>query len=138
MDPITVTTTHDISISQVRNLLCCALEGGSNYWYRIDNQVLPPGTVFDDFKEGGKAQDPENYWHWAQLIPTLEGGSLLISAPGEQYGPRVLNLEAIKRGLQLLADNHPAVFADVVDENEDAQTGDIFLQLCLFGEVILG
>jgi hypothetical protein len=32
----------------------------------------------------------------------------------------------------------PRHFADVLNENDDAGTGDVFLQCCLFGEIIFG
>ena len=47
-------------------------------------------------------------------------------------------MDAIEQGIQLLERLYPGLFADFIKENEDATTGDIFLQLCLYGEVIYG
>ena len=33
---------------------------------------------------------------------------------------------------------YPSHYADLVEENDDAETGDIWLQLAVFGEVIYG
>lgn len=33
---------------------------------------------------------------------------------------------------------YPRHWADVLAENDDATTGDVFLQCCLFGECIFG
>jgi hypothetical protein len=51
---------------------------------------------------------------------------------------RARRLHAIKNGL-VVCDNcdNPAskTFADFLKEDDDATTGDVFLQCCLFGEV---
>ena len=133
-------TSVNLDINVIRGLLCSAFEGGSNYWYFIDRWELRPGLTLDDFKEGG-SQQPDNYWHWSQLIPTTAGCSLFITdREDEGANPKEyqLNLEAIRRGLKFMADDYPKHFADVVNENDDAETGDVFLQCCLFGEVIYG
>lgn len=49
-----------------------------------------------------------------------------------------LTLDGIKKGLAKMAKEYPRDFADLVEENDDAITGDIFLQLAVFGEVIYG
>lgn len=68
----------------------------------------------------------------------------------ESAPPRILSLESIQQGLDLMAkglldgkdkpvkDHYLQHFADFLAGNDDATTGDIFLQLCLFGEVIYG
>jgi hypothetical protein len=37
-----------------------------------------------------------------------------------------------------MAADYPRHFADLVNENDDADTGDAFVQCCVFGEVIYG
>jgi hypothetical protein len=51
-----------------------------------------------------------------------------------------LNKAAIIRGKELMATDpqYSSHYADVLRENDDADTGDVFLQLCLFGEVVYG
>lgn len=123
----------------IKGLLCSAFEGGSNYWYFIDNEKteFAAGITFDDFREGGKQQDPNDYWHWCQLIPMTPGCALWIGDKDDDEAElRKLDLDAIERGLQLLRDKHPRHWADFVTGNDDADTGDTFLQLCLFGEVV--
>jgi hypothetical protein len=126
----------DFTLDRVCGLLCCAFEGGSNYWYRdakIDR--LPDGYVRADFKVGGRHEQAlGSYWHWIQAVPVLGGE---VSFIHEEDEPRaVLGREQLARGLELLkATRH---WADFVDENDDADTGDAFLQLCVFGEVVYG
>ena len=49
-----------------------------------------------------------------------------------------LNLEVVKKGLEIMATKYPKHFADFIAENEDAGTGDIALQCMLFGEAKYG
>jgi hypothetical protein len=132
----------EISDDIIRNLLCCAFEGGSNYWYLIDRKVLPPVTTIADYREGGSRQPKDNYWHWSQLIPLDEGGALVITAKeaDEIDGKKewTLNREAIRRGCEIMAQKYPQHWGDAIGGSEDATTGDVFLQCCLFGTLVFG
>lgn len=125
---------------KVRNLLCCAFEGGSNYWYVIVKYEYPEGREAVDYAEGGGAQDPKMYWHRAELLPTHEGGAVIIRSVDndEINGAKQWRLDwaALKRGLDVMSTKYPRHFANFVADNEDADTGDVFLQCCLFGEVV--
>jgi hypothetical protein len=114
------------------DLLCCAFEGGSNYWYRIDKEVYPEG------KKDGDVKFPHIN------LPLLKGGALLISTGGDHPNPKTkkdlwrLDRAALEKGWLLMITDAPGHYADAVDGNFDACTGDVYLQLCLFGEVIFG
>jgi hypothetical protein len=122
-----------ISVSQGRisDLLCNAFEGGSNYWYLITSQKKPPVLSF-------RSDVKEVYPHLD--YPLNEGGSLKIQdMEGENRKKRyTLDLEAVKRGLEIMARDYPRHWADFISENDDGDTGDVFLQCCLFGEAIYG
>ena len=49
-----------------------------------------------------------------------------------------LTLEIIKKGLITMAKKEPQHFADLLSDNDDNTTGDVFLQCCLFGKVVYG
>ena len=49
-----------------------------------------------------------------------------------------ITLDNIRRGLELMRDEYPRHWADLVEENDDLITGDVFLQLAVFGELIYG
>jgi len=116
-----VQTYTTITEERVKDLLCCAFEGGSNYWYFIQSYNHPNGVL------------PKMEF-WYLDLPLLEGGSLTITAEGQP--PKKLDLESIQRGLKLLPEKCPRQWADFIAEDEDAITGDCFLQLCLYGEVL--
>lgn len=135
-------TQIEVSADLIRGLLCTAFEGGSNYWYEIIDQKYPPGTKRADFSEGGRLQDPKEYWHWCQLIPTFEGGALIItSTEGDEINGAkqwTLDRDAITRGLAVMSEKYPKHYGDAIGETGDAITGDVFLQCCLFGDIIYG
>lgn len=135
---VTTTITTTVTDKQISELLCCAFEGGSNYWCMIENYRLAKGYSMDDFRVGGKHQDPGDYFHPCQLVPLHEGCSIVISC--EDYtndgNAWELDRECLERGLRLLSAQHPRHWADFIDDNSDAITGDVFLQLALFGEIV--
>lgn len=131
----------EIPIKRVQDLLCNAFEGGSNYWYLIEEFHKP--TRFDhyswDAPEPGRAQEVFKHLDY----PTNPGGYLIVSdakLEGEidKVSKRRLNLASIEEGLKVMAEKYPRHFADFMTEHDDAITGDVFLQCCLFGEVVYG
>ena len=49
-----------------------------------------------------------------------------------------ITLDDVKKGLELMREQYPRHWADLVEESEDLVTCDIWLQLTAFGEVIYG
>jgi hypothetical protein len=130
-----IPTTVNVSKKRVADLLISAFEGGSNYWYRIEEFVRPPKRDF--------VFDAEHVYRHAEY-PLSTGGALKIS---DLYGVdgdekrktvKVLGLPEIEEGLRVFARIYPIHFANFVAENDDAVTGDVFLQVCLFGEIVYG
>lgn len=50
MTEITITTSVTIPEERIKDLLCNALEGGANYWYKIEGYNYPEGTDKASFK----------------------------------------------------------------------------------------
>lgn len=124
---------HKITWDQIRNLLCSALEGGSNYWYTIDKFVPPEG--------GARPWPGEDHIFRHLDYPCMPGGSLVIEArdndhPKEAFKP--VNRETLVEGMKLMARNYTQHFADFVGESDDACTGDVFLQCACLGELVYG
>jgi hypothetical protein len=46
----------------------------------------------------------------------------------------MLDIKVIKAGLKIMAKKYPRYFADIVNGDADEETGDVFLQCCLFGK----
>lgn len=129
--PFKFKVTREINIEDVSSLLCSALEGGSSYWYEIAEFIEPPTL---DYRT-----DPQTVSRHLDY-PLSTGGALIIDdvEGDKEYSGKRLDRESIARGLQVMAEKEPQHFADLLAENADATTGDVFLQCCLFGEVIFG
>lgn len=121
----TIAVPQNITVQRIKDLLCCAIEGGSNYWCETMD------------RKGGITQKQAEY---RQDVPFVEGGWLEV-VPYEDDGKGKkfrLDLDTIKKGLTIFAEKYPRHFGDFVQENDDAETGDVFLQCCCFGEAIYG
>ena len=136
----TISVPQEISEDQVRGLLCSALEGGSNYWYCNTDHRLRDDLKYEDFQAGG-SQTLDEYWHPYELIPFVEGCALVIEADTtdcEKLEKYTLDRASMQRGLKLMAEQYPHHFYNFINEDDDAETGDVFLQLSLFQKVIFG
>ena len=96
MKSISIQITKEIPLYRIACLLCSALEGGSNYWYQIDQCIEPPKIDFQ--------LDPDTVYKHIDY-PLNEGGALIISdLEGEEdYSNKRLDLESIKKGLEVMA-----------------------------------
>lgn len=131
----TIAISNRVAFSEIENLLTSAFEGGSNYWYFITGKKAPKKwSYWGEYNEAKQKFLP---------LYVLNGGSLKIidnEADDQSGGKKVytLDMHAIENGLQVMASNFANHFADVMSGNTDAETGDVFLQCCLFEDVIYG
>ena len=135
---IKATVTYDITRQRIADLLSCAIEGGSNYWYVIDKFIKPKKVLKLD--ESGEEEDEKDIFRYMHY-PLSPGGSIVIADREEPEDERegfTLNLTTIESGIRTMAKEYPKHFADFINENDDAITGDVFLQCCLFGEIVYG
>lgn len=74
-------------------------------------------------------------YYWARDRALDGGGYTITEYDGAAYR---LDREKIARGLGLMAAQHPRHFCRVVDGSADHVTGDVLIQLALFGELKYG
>lgn len=109
----------------IENMLVGAFEGGSNYWAVIEKKV--PGSPAYTNKYVTERS--------AISCAMSPGGHVVFSVQGDEdmAGKRFhLNLRKIESGLRVMLREEPTHFADMMAENDDATTADVFLQCCLF------
>lgn len=126
---LVITVPIEIKLERIADLLCCAFEGGVGYWATIVDMTAP--------------SKPKRYLGPAYCDYPITGGTITIRVDGEEpssepIGLYVLDLFAIDRGLKAMAVKYPHHFAAFMTENEDAATGDVFVQCCCFEEVRYG
>lgn len=124
---VTTTTPVEINSDLIRDSLCLAFEGGSNYWYAELGKGAPPTEDISSV-----------LYSWVYSWPTCGGSVTLMDVEGDTGEPLTLDGQAIARGLQSMADKYPRHLHDLLTEDGDAETGDVFLQCCLFGEIVYG
>lgn len=135
-DHVTVNITLGISRQRIASLLVGAFEGGSNYWLRSiesqwDSKFGKPRPILD---EGDEKPDI-----WKCYDYPLQAGGKVVCVDAEGDGKEyTLDLDAIHKGLAAMAQKCPRHFGDFISGGDDATTSDVFLQCCLFGEIVYG
>lgn len=124
---IIVSYTREVKIpfKRIWDLLVTAFEGGSNYWIRYVELTSNPENL-DNIDAG------------FDLYNAIlnKGGSIKIV--DDDGGTHVLDVEKAIAGLQKFKAIHEKEFFNFIEERDDADTGDAFLQACLFGEIVYG
>lgn len=102
---------------EIAYLICNALEGGSCYWAdRVEIDYWPKGA---------------KYAHEA-----IASGMTTFTVYHDDEETEVP--ARIPMALKQMAKEYPRHWEDFINENADADTGDIFFQLLCFGEVVYG
>lgn len=104
-----------IDKKRIKDLFINACEGGSNYWCK---SIKPHGK--------GDAYD------------AMFGGFTVDGIIEMSYTKKVVTTAMVERAIKDFATKEPRAFADFISENDDANTADTFLQLCVFGKTIFG
>jgi hypothetical protein len=128
MKKFKVIVEREVTIDQVKDLFILACEGGSNYWAKSVSPLL------DDWRKSRNVLE-DNYDYMLRGFIVEE-----IPVYWEKYKEKKhkVTKTKIKNALRLMAKNYTNHFNDMLNENTDAETGDIFMQLCVFGDVIYG
>ena len=120
---------------RIVGLLCGALEGGSNYWYSGAHIAEAPPRFEGRVEYKKHLRETGGHW-W--LDTPFDGGVLMLNDALEGTALR-LGIDEVVEGLEkmavLPAKRH---WENLVKDNCDAETGDVFLQLALLGEVRYG
>jgi hypothetical protein len=124
-ETISITTEYpkDRILEQIENLLCTAIEMGvSAYWVRM-------------YEKGVNVKMGSESLYYIKRELTL--GEIEASSDNGKMSKK-LNEENLLIGLNKMATSYPRHFLDMVMENDDGDTADIFLQCCILGEVVYG
>lgn len=124
------------------NLFVDALEGGSNYWYEIRH--LPKEVRYKAKEMGQPISETIGEY-------ILNGGYVQFYDSEEEYDDDdygethsdngllgTVDMDSILEAITLIKKDYPEVWENILDEQYDANDADIFLQLCVMGEVVYG
>lgn len=118
----------DVSSETVYNLLSCAFEGGVGYWCRLDNYTLNDERVYGY----EHLADPDGDACW--VISEIDEWE----ADDSKWDTHTVTYEKLLEGLHVMAAKYPWHFANIFNGNMDSETGDVFLQCSLLGEIVYG
>jgi len=125
---------HDTTFNEiVPDLICTAIESGHygiGYWCPKVREGKKPT------EEQGLTPVP--YY----MFDPLHGGSITLFVDEDEDGeltPHTLDQEALWKGWRLMQHHDVKRWACIIDqEHGDAEDADVFIQYCLFGEVVYG
>ena len=131
-----IKTTIDIEIKDIIDLICTGAEGGMcSSWLRDMTGSYPLDA---DLSEIPKDMRDYPAYH----APFVEGGAIICVVEGVEKDQKDVevrvDLAAVEKAMQLMATEDPKHFGDFTNDNSDAITGDVFLQLAVYGKVIFG
>lgn len=126
------TVPVQLSYYRIACLLCSAWEGGSSYW------AESKGSPYKLLPEK-KRRDFNSLTLALPVKVRVKESDEDFTVPGPWL---TLDAAAIQRGLNVLGegkeDGAAKTLADILTEDDDANTGDCFLQFCLFGKLVYG
>lgn len=116
----------EITYNIFENIIVTALEGGSNYWYLINDKIGQP-----------KGTSPSTYiadklWNDKEYRLDIYD----INDEDELLG--VITNKTCQKAFNIMADRYPKHLDNILDENIDNDDADIFFQLAVMGEVTFG
>ena len=118
-DTITLVLPRDIHRQRFADLLCSAVEGGSNYWAAFRSIERTPELDY--------------------IVVEVTEKEAHVDGPPVR---RTITHDDLARGCTLLAAGpFPAAvrhLCNFLDENDDAETADVILQMAMFGELVYG
>jgi hypothetical protein len=135
----------DITVQDVLDQLVAAFEGGTYYWCAIlgyqepsDPKMIPAGEDITKYRtpwgDGYITLCDVEEYHASDAFQR-EHEEDCPEFDGETWR---LDEAALKRGLDVMAKKYKRHFMDMIQENGDADTADVFLQCCLFGKMVYG
>ncbi len=132
---IMVNVTLPVSFDLITNAIVGAIEGGSGYWCHTFLPLPESNDIVADIRSKGGS-----IWYSETEFWTRGGGARVEFDPPTEKddGFRFVGKTHLEAGLTKMAAIAPQHFADLINENDDATTHDVFLQCVLFGEIIFG
>lgn len=122
----------DIPAKRIADLLTtCAESSAVTYWC----SAMKPAPRSGFEKRVAKAK-----WWYAEA-KAIDDGLLIdvtemnADGTGRDKVHRV-NAARLRKGLRIMAEKHGRHFGDLLNENDDATTADVFLQCVALGEVV--
>jgi hypothetical protein len=145
---------RSLTKEDIIDLFVTSLEGGSNYWYYMDlpeniktygnstsesvgNYILQGGSVqFYDIEEYNNVLIDKENGEYTIKGDVIDEKSFTEDLEDTKLG--IVDLDKILEAITLIKKEYPNIWENILLENADAGDADVFLQLCVMGEVVYG
>lgn len=153
----------EITEELLETMMCSAWEGGSVYWANSDFEIdvylysepQPEGTIIKDgYSVNIQAEKKYLKNKMAELqiknpyinhddipyswqVPIYDFGFISFKEYDED-NTYILDQKKLIKGAKIMAQKYPRHFKNWIEETDDSITADVFLQCCLFGEIVYG
>jgi hypothetical protein len=124
--------TTIISAMRLSDVLCTFVEGGGNFWGRIQGWRKPKDFLCTD-----NQSDKWNY-------PLNERGALFIydaeeyEEEGKNAKRYTLTAAKIQRALTVMSKEEPDIISRIIEEQDDAYDASALVQYAIFGRIKIG
>jgi hypothetical protein len=129
------TVPTKVTPQQICNLLCTAFDGNMTSCWAGWKTIMPDESDWSWCT-------PEDRKTWDDVrkcyVAAMCGGMVVIVDHEEDDKEYILDRAALHRGVKAMSEKFPEHWADFINENDDAITGDIFVQCCVFGDTVYG
>jgi hypothetical protein len=134
-----------LSREDLIDLFITALEGGSNHWYYIKhiprdvsyamNHLGSSGSdaIANYLMDGGKI-----YFYDIEEVDIHDDSDALSVEDDDKGYLGYVDIDNILEGITILKRDYDDIYERILDEQYDANDADVFLQLCVMGEVVYG
>lgn len=113
----------NLTYDHVENVIVTALEGGSNYWYFVNHEDIPPGDGPASVRISKEIFNNPSF-----TLPVYD-----LENPDELLGEfKLSNI------LEHSAELAPWALSDLLSDNLDATGADALFQIGVMGEIIFG
>lgn len=136
----TVKVEIDVNWSCVTNAITGCMEGPYSPWmHEFRYKREQPSMGLAETARNGEHtvwyNDPGFWTGGGQADLRYDGEK---DEEGSAASTVTIGQQALLNGLNIMAAKAPKHFADLVNENDDAITHDVFMQMVVFGEIIYG
>jgi hypothetical protein len=126
-----MTITFNVSDETISDLLCTALEGGSNYWYllgHVDTTHFVKGDTYVDNLMRSFIADKDYKLDVYDIESDEDEPDLLGSVTYLKMGI----------ALSIMSKDYPKTLGNIMSGNMDGDDADVWFQLATMGEVVFG
>ena len=121
-----------ITYEMFEDWIVTAIEGGSNYWYSIQDEAIPKSIIEKYEEEKLPFSILFSKAIWIDKAPVTVHDIETEEPIGQ------INMKSVKKALETICGHHENVFDALMNQEHDAEDADVFFQYAVMGELTFG